>query len=53
MDSRLVELAIDIGKPLDIYVVTHADRRATRRVRITLNHIYRMFDLDRHRYFSG
>ncbi len=53
MDSRLVELPIDVGEPLDIYVVTHADRRASRRVRITLNHIYRMFDLDRHKYFAG
>ena len=52
MDTRLVELPIDIGEPLDIYVVTHADRHTSRRIQVTLNYIHRMFDLDRRRYFT-
>lgn len=50
---NLQEIPIEIGPPLEIWVASHEEVSRTRRIRATLNFIYKLFEVDRYRYFSG
>ena len=49
----LEEIPIEVGPPLELWVVSHEETGRTRRVRATLDYIYKLFEVDRYRYFSG
>ena len=50
---NLEELPLDIGPPLELWVASHEETGRSRRVRATLDYIYKLFEVDRYRYFSG
>ena len=50
---NLEEIPLDIGPPLELWVVSHEETGKSRRVRATLDYIYKLFEVDRYRYFSG
>ena len=52
VDSRLVELPIEIGGPIEIWAVTHEETNKSRRVRATLDFIYQLFEVDKFRFFA-
>ena len=50
---NLEEIAIELGPPLELWVASHEETGRTRRIRATLDYIYKLFEVDRYRYFSG
>ena len=53
LHSNLVQIPLDIGPVLEIWVASHEISGKARRVRATLDFIYKLFEIDRYRYFSG
>ena len=52
-EPTMVVLPIEIGPPIEIWVVSYEETSKSRRIRATLDFIYRLFELDRRRYFLG
>lgn len=50
--ANLEELPFDIGPKLELWIATHEETGRSRRVRATVEHIYKLFQVDRYRYFS-
>ncbi|MEM7224916.1 MAG: LysR family transcriptional regulator [Pseudomonadota bacterium] len=50
---NLEELPLEIGPPLQVWVAHHELATRSRRVRVTLDYIHKLFEVDRYRYFSG
>ena len=52
MHPNLEEIPLQIGPPLALWIGVHQETGGLRRVRATLDHIQRLFEADRYRYFS-
>ncbi len=47
----VVQLQIQVGDPVDVWVVTHTETLQAQRVRATVDYIYQCFEDDRYRLF--
>ncbi len=50
---HILEVPVEIGPPLELWVATHEETGNSARVRAALDYIYKLFEVDRYRYFSG